>query len=85
MPLALAYRAKFLWPAAASPLHGGAADGEGEGADEDPAAAAGCSAAADHGRRGNAGECTISDAAERVAFVRLLLDATADPDLTVVW
>ena len=85
MPLALASPAAWRWPAAASPFHGGAADVGGEGTDDDPAAAAGCSAAADRRRLGSAGESATADVTERVSFVRLLLDGTADPDLTVVW
>jgi len=84
-PFAIASPAAWWWPLAASPFFGGAADWGGEGTDDDPAAAAGCSAAADRPRRGSTGESATTDAAERVAFLRLLLDATADPDLTVVW
>ena len=85
MPSTLASPAAWRRPAAALPFHGGTADGGREGTDDDPAAAAGRSAAADRRRRGSAGDLATADAAERVAFVRLLLDAIADPDLTVVW
>jgi len=84
-PFALASPADWRRPAAASPFHGDAADGGGGAGDDDPAAAAGRSAAADRRRRGGVGDLATADAAERVAFVRMLLDSIADPDLTVVW